>query len=89
METSVPLCVRRILTDAPQRRPAAAYRQFQEAEQHLGDDERVAACDVAVVRNHVEHLAQCIERELTYRRARGAVSDRYETSDEHSDGEGR
>ena len=41
----------------------------EQAEKHLRRDEGVPACGVAVVRNHAEHVAQRIEREVPDRRA--------------------
>ena len=76
METSVPLCVYdELLADPAQRHPAVARRELQQAKQDLGGDEGVATRGVAIVRDHVEHLAQCVQREVPNRRAscEGAV----------------
>ena len=56
---------------ARERRPAVACREPEQAQEHLRREERVAAGRVAVVRNHVEHLAERVERELANRRPAG------------------
>src|SRR6187200_1782804 len=76
METSVPLFVYdELLADPAHRRPAAARRELQQAKQDLSGNEGIAARGVAIVRDHVEHLAQCVQREVPNRGApcEGAV----------------
>ena len=46
-------------------------REPQQPEEHLCGDERIASRSVPIVRDHAEHRAQRIEREVADRRAPG------------------
>ena len=59
------------LSNPSERRSPVTCRELEEAKEHLCGEKRITPGRMPVVRNHTEHVAECVERERTDWRAPG------------------